>query len=146
MQPTKPIPVAGGAESRFARRVFLAAVIWGAISLLPLPFLKSQIEAGVPIGHPEYFYGFIGVCIAFQLVFFVIARDPVRYRPLMLCAVAEKALFVVPVLALVQAGLAPASLLVFAAADTLLLLLFAWAYVRTAAAPLAGDAAWAIRQ
>lgn len=131
--------------SRFARRVFLAAVAWGAITLLPLPLLRSQIEAAGPISHPEYFYGFIGVCIAFQLVFLVIARDPVRFRPLMLCAVAEKALFVLPVLLLVRAGQAPASLLVFAGGDTLWLLLFAWAYQRTAAPSAEAVATWAAR-
>jgi len=131
--------------SRFACRVFLAAAAWGALTLLPLPLLKSQIEAAGPISHPEYFYGFIGVAVAFQFVFLVIARDPVRYRPLMLCAVAEKALFVLPVLVLVQASLAPASLLVFAAGDALWLLLFAWSYLRTAAPSAEAAATWAAR-
>lgn len=132
-------------DGRFARRVFLAAVAWGALTLLPLPFLKSEIEATGPISHPEYFYGFIGVCIAFQLVFYMIARDPIRYRPLMLCAVAEKALFAIPVFVLVRSSLAPPSLLVFAGVDTLLLLLFAWAYVRTAVPTVGRGAAWGAR-
>lgn len=45
------------------------------------------------ITHPEYFYGFVGVGIVWQIAFLVISRDPVRYRPLMLVAVLEKASF-----------------------------------------------------
>lgn len=41
-----------------------------------------------PITHPEYFYDSIGVTIAWQVAFLVIARDPVRYRVLMIPAIA----------------------------------------------------------
>ncbi|HEX5459292.1 MAG TPA: hypothetical protein VFX20_04905 [Steroidobacteraceae bacterium] len=55
-------------------------------------FTEAQIGQSDPpaITHPEYFYGFIGVTLAWQLVFLLIARDPVRYRPIMLAAIGEK--------------------------------------------------------
>ena len=79
----------------FARRVFLIAGIWGLLIMVPQYFLEGRIgrNAPPPITHPEYFYGFIGVTIAWQLAFLVISRDPIRYRPLMPVAVVEKAAF-----------------------------------------------------
>lgn len=46
-------------RSKFARRVFLAAGIYGLVVLLPQYF----VELGLPalIERPEHFYGFIGV-------------------------------------------------------------------------------------
>lgn len=43
-----------------------------------------------PITHPEFYYGFIGVGVAFQLVFLLIGSDPVRYRPIITAAIVEK--------------------------------------------------------
>ena len=65
-------------------------------------FLEGRIgrDTPPPITHPEFFYGFLGVAVAWQAAFLVIARDPVRFRPLMVPAVLEKAAFalaIVPV-------------------------------------------------
>src|SRR5687767_9709755 len=59
------------AHMRFARYTFLAAGIYGMLVLVPQYFLESRIGDDNPpaITHPEYFYGFIGVAVAFQLVF-----------------------------------------------------------------------------
>jgi hypothetical protein len=119
--------------SAFARRVFLAACGWGVLTLLPLPFLRGAIEASRPLSHPEYFYGFIGVCLAFQMVFWLVAGDPQRYRPLMPCCAFEKAAFAAPVAVLVARGQADPGLLLFAGVDTLLMVLFLWAYFATGA-------------
>ena len=90
----------------FARRVFLVAGIYGLIVLLPQYFLESRTGIDFPpaITHPEYYYGFIGVAVAWQFVFFVIARDPVRYRPIMVPAVLEKAAFGFPAIVLFLPG------------------------------------------
>ena len=66
----------------FARRVFQVAGIYGLIVMLPQYFLEQRIGRDAPpaITHPEYFYGFIGVVVAWQLCFLAIARDPVRLR------------------------------------------------------------------
>jgi hypothetical protein len=80
---------------KFAKRVFLAAGVYGVLVLLPQYFMEGKISADNPpaITHSEYFYGFIGVGIAWQILFLVIARDPVRYRLAMLPSVLEKLTF-----------------------------------------------------
>ncbi|HEX6280060.1 MAG TPA: hypothetical protein VFZ49_08585 [Pyrinomonadaceae bacterium] len=82
---------------RFARWTFLIAGIYGLLALVPMYFMESQvgIDTPPPITHPEYFYGFIGVAVAFQLVFLIISTDPVKYRPLMLASIVEKLSFVI---------------------------------------------------
>ena len=79
----------------FARRVFRFAGIYGLIVLPPQYFLETRIgrDAPPPITHPEFFYGFLGVAIAWQVAFLIIALDPRRYRPLMLAGVIEKSSF-----------------------------------------------------
>jgi hypothetical protein len=86
----------------FARRVFLIAGIYGLIVLVPQLFTESRVGHDYPpaITHPEYFYGFLGVAIAFQLAFLVIARDQIRHRALMLPSVVDKLAFGVPAIAL----------------------------------------------
>ncbi len=118
---------------KFARWVFRIAGLYGLAALLPQYFLIEQVgrDDPPPITHPEYFYGFIGVAIAWQVAFLVIARDPVRYRPLMLVAVLEKAVFAVPVALLYARGQASDALLGFGIVDAVLGVLFAVSYRRT---------------
>ena len=75
-----------------AKRIFRWAGIYGLIVLIPTLFLETRIgiDTPPPITHAEYYYGFIGLAIAWQLAFLVIGSDPVRFRPLMLPAVVEK--------------------------------------------------------
>jgi hypothetical protein len=83
------------AARRFARRVFTGAAVYGLLALVPQYFLEARIGRDFPpaITHPEHFYGFVGIAIAWQLAFLVIARDPVRYRALMPVAALEKLAF-----------------------------------------------------
>jgi len=76
----------------FARRVFFWSGVYGLIVLLPQYFLEAKTGRDFPpaITHPEFFYGFIGVGLAWQVLFLIIAQDPVRYRPVMLCGALEK--------------------------------------------------------
>lgn len=76
----------------FARRVFLGAGIYGILVLLPMFFLERKLGIDFPpaTNHPEQYYGFIGVALAWQFAFLLIASDVPRYRPLMLPAIAEK--------------------------------------------------------
>ena len=80
---------------KFARYVFLVAGVYGVLILPPQYFLEGRISADNPpaITHPEYFYGFLGVALAWQVLFLLIARDPVRYRLAMLPATLEKLAF-----------------------------------------------------
>ena len=74
---------------KFARIVFTVAGVYGLIVLLPQYFFieKNSHEFPPAITHAEYYYGFIGVAVAWQIVFLTFAKNPVRYRPLMLPAI-----------------------------------------------------------
>jgi uncharacterized membrane protein YjjP (DUF1212 family) len=120
----------------FARRVFLIAAIYGLIVLLPQYFLEEKTGRDFPpaITHPEYFYGFIGIAVAWQIVFLLISRDPVRYRPLMPVAVFEKIAFGFPAIALYLSGRLSGQMLGAGILDLILGVFFILAYRRTAAA------------
>ena len=120
--------------NRFARRVFTVAGIYGLIVMLPQYFLAARISHDTPpaITHLEYFYGFIGVVVAWQLVFLLIGRDPERYRPLMVPAVLEKLAFGVPVIILYAQGQLPGSVLFFGLLDLTLGVLFVASWRATA--------------
>jgi hypothetical protein len=77
---------------KLAKAAFLVAGISGLLTLLPMYFVEQRMGRDLPppITHPEFYYGFIGVGVAFQLVFLLISSDPVRYRPLILAAMVEK--------------------------------------------------------
>ena len=122
---------------RFAKLTFLGAGIYGLLALVPLYFLEQQIGRGYPppITHPEYYYGFTGVAVAWQLAFIVMSRNPVRYRPLMLVGIVEKASFFIPVLLLYMQQRVSSSMMAGAAIDGFLGVLFAISYLRTAEDP-----------
>jgi len=120
----------------FARWVFGVAGVYGIAVLLPQYFLEERVgrDYPPPITHPEFFYGFVGVALAWQVAFLIIARDPARYRPLMLAAVLEKFSFgVTTVVLFAQERLAAP--LVFGVIDLVLGVLFVAAYLRLAPAP-----------
>lgn len=122
----------------FAKRVFLIAGMYGLVVLLPQYFMEEKTgrDFPPPVTHPEYFYGFIGVAVAWQLVFLIISRDPVRYRPIMLAAIVEKASFGIAAFALYLAGRLGVRMLGAGIIDLVLGTLFAVAYLRTAHAAL----------
>jgi len=114
-----------------ARRIFLGAGVYGVLVLLPQYFMEGAIGRLFPpaITHPEHFYGFVGTALAWQLAFFVIARDVVRFRLFMIPAMIEKGLFPAAVLVLFAQGRVPALTLGFAVLDLVLAALFLWAFV-----------------
>ncbi len=118
---------------RFARYTFAAAGTIGILVLVPLYFLLEQtgIDNPPPITHPEYYYGFVGVALAFQIVFLIIAGDPVKYRPLMLAAIFEKSAFVIPTFYLYGLGTVRGSIVVGAALDLVWGILFVVSYFKT---------------
>lgn len=119
---------------RFARIVFRVAGVYGFLALLPQYFMEQQIgrDYPPPITHPEHFYGFVGVALAWQAAFLVIARDPVRFRPLMIPAVLEKATFGIAVVVLFFQSRVSGMVLGFGAFDLLLggLFFFVWLRLR----------------
>jgi len=117
----------------FARRVFLGAGAYGLLTLTPMYFLEAGVgpDLAPPLTHPEHFYGFVGVALAWQLVFLVIGRDPVRYRIIMLPAILEKLSFSVAVYLLYSRGRVGALLLGPGGVDFMLAVLFAVAFWKT---------------
>ena len=116
---------------KLAKIIFWTAAIYGILALLPGFFAEAQLSP--PLAHPEYYYGFFGLAVVFQLVFILIARDPLRYRPLIPIAILEKAAFFFPTLLLWSQGrIAAGTTLAGAIIDGMLMLLFiaAWFAMR----------------
>jgi len=117
---------------KFAKRVFLIAGIYGLIVLLPLYFLEDKTgrDYPPPITHPEYYYGFIGVTLAWQILLLIISKDPVRYRPIMIMPMLAKMSFVIAVAILFVQGRVAGSVLGASMVDLVLVVFFLIAYVR----------------
>jgi hypothetical protein len=123
---------------KFAKLVFWIAAIWGVLIITPLYFMFDLIGRNdpPPVTHPGFFYGFVGAALAWQIVFFLIARDPLRHRPLMIPSVIEKFTYGVAVgLLVMQERMHPADM-IFGGFDLLLGILFVVAYFNTRAESL----------
>lgn len=118
---------------KFARIVYSVAAIYGFISLLPLYFLLGRIGRDAPpaVTHPEFFYGFVGLALLWQIMFVLIASDPARYRAVMLIAILEKLVYSVPVVILYSLGQASSKILGPALVDPIFGILFIVAYFQT---------------
>ena len=129
---------------KFARAVFSVAGIYGLIVLLPQYCLIEKNGRDFPpaITHPEYYYGFIGVGVAWQLAFLVLAKNPARYRPLMLPAVVERAGLGIAACALYSMGRLSVSLFAAAIIDLALGLMFVVAYRLTPSDYGPGERQW----
>jgi hypothetical protein len=115
---------------RAIRWLFYLSAAYGFLILTPQYFLEARFSAEnpPPITHPEFYYGFIGVALAFQIVIALIGADPVRYRPMMLAAVAEKFSFGIAAPLLYAAGRLNPLTLVFSTIDLLLGIAFLGAW------------------
>ncbi|HVR91642.1 MAG TPA: hypothetical protein VHG29_11195 [Novosphingobium sp.] len=109
--------------------MFRWAAIYGVIVLAPLYLLP------LPAKGAEVFLGFVGVALVFQAVFWTIGGNPIRFRTLMLPAVAEKLVFGVPALVLFGQGRVDPLLALFAAIDIALGVGFFIAWRRTPISP-----------
>jgi hypothetical protein len=119
-------------NDRFPRIVFLGAGIYGIIVLLPGFFSEKMMAELMPpaITHPEFYYGFFGVALAWQLAFLIIARDPQRFRPIIPAAILEKLTFVVACAVLLLRGRIPPLVALGGAGDFILGVLFTISYFR----------------
>ena len=117
---------------RFAKIVFRLAGIWGLLVIVPLYFLYDYIgkKDPPPVTHPGFFYGFIGIALAWQVAFLMIGSDPARYRPLIIPSLIEKLTYVIAVVVLVSQGRMRQPELAFAGTDSLLAILFVIAYFK----------------
>lgn len=119
---------------KFARITYLLAAIYGVIVLLPGFFLETRFSQATPpaVTHPEFYYGFYGSALIWQFAFYAISRDPVRYRPLMLVTVLEKAAFLIACLVLWSSGrMGLAGPFYGSLVDGVWMILFAIAWQRT---------------
>jgi hypothetical protein len=69
---------------KFASIVFAIAGSLGLLAIVPMYMAPGTYR----------YYGVLGPLVAWQFVFFLIAVDPGRYRPIMVPAMLEKALWV----------------------------------------------------
>ncbi|HEV2990697.1 MAG TPA: hypothetical protein VG759_19830 [Candidatus Angelobacter sp.] len=119
-------------QNRFARLTFLIAGIWGLIVIVPGFFAETMVNRQFPpaISHPEFYYGFFGTALAWQIAFLIMARNPLRMRPLIPAAVFEKLAYAIAIAALFFSGRLAAPMAIFGAIDLLLGILFAIAYLK----------------
>jgi hypothetical protein len=121
---------------RFAKIVFLIAGVWGILVLTPLYFIFDTLgrQYPPPITHPDFYYGFISVALAWQIAFLIIATDPVRLRPLMGAAVVEKFGYVATLSVLYVKGLLAFGQFAVGIPDLVLGILFVAAFLKTSTA------------
>jgi hypothetical protein len=80
---------------KFTRGLFAAAGIYGVLVLFPLYFSETRmgIEFPPPLNHPEHYYSFISVTLVWQFLFFLVARDPLKYKNVIpFCALEKSSL------------------------------------------------------
>jgi hypothetical protein len=120
---------------KFAKIVFWGAGAFGVLALAPLYFMFDLVgrQDPPPITHPQFYYGFAGVGLAWQFAFFVIATDPVRFRPMMIPSLLEKVSYVGALLALYLQGRISPVQAATAVPDALLAVLFLAAFWKTRA-------------
>jgi hypothetical protein len=127
-------------RDRFSEWVLRLAGVVGLIELVPLYFYEATLSRTQPppLTHPDFYYGFLGVAIAWQVAFVIMSRDPVRYQPLLPALFLEKFLYPVGTYVLYAQGRLPsATVLIAASGDLVWLALFVtvWAKLRRLGMP-----------
>lgn len=118
---------------KFAKYVFIAAGVWGIAVLTPLFFLVDITGRPypAPTDYPHFYYGFLAVALAWQFAFLVIGSNPVQYHLLMIPAFIEKAGYIATTTLLYSQGRISADEVGTAIPDSLLLVLFVVAFLKT---------------
>ncbi len=118
---------------RFARLVFRIAGIWGILVVTPLYFLYDTVgqQYPPPVTHPDFYYGFVSVTLAWQVAFLLMGTDPIRFRPLMIAAILEKVGYLATLSTLYLQGRLQFGQLVVVSPDAIFGLLFVAALITT---------------
>ena len=118
---------------RFAKIVFRVAGIYGVLILTPMYFLEGRIGRDTPpaITHPEYFYGFLGGALAWQILFLALSSDPLRYRPMILPSILEKVSYGIALIFLLAQHRVALSAFTIGSVDWIFAALFSASYVAT---------------
>lgn len=111
---------------KFAKYIFLLAGVSGIIILLPLYFADTS-----GITRLEFYYGFVGLALAFQILFIIISRNPVRFRTAMIPCILEKFGFAIPAFLLFTQSRIEATMFYGSVMDLALGILFIIAYFKT---------------
>jgi hypothetical protein len=118
---------------KFGKYVFLISGLLGILILFPLYFLESKIGGDFPpaIAHPEFYYGFIGVALACQVLFIIISLDPLKYRLMMIPAIIEKFSYSLAIIILVLQNRVSEVMLGSGLMDLTMGILFSIAFIKT---------------
>ena len=122
---------------RFAVLTYKIAGIWGLLIVVPSYFLYNAVgrQDPPPLSHPHIYFGWLGVTLAWQILFLVLSTDPVRYRPIMVPAVLEKLGFVVALIVLLSLKMVNAREASIAIPDAILMVCFIVALKKTPSVP-----------
>src|SRR5262245_36733676 len=117
---------------KFAKLTYLIAGIYGLLILVPQYFLEEKNGRDYPpaISHPEYYYGFVGVALAWQIAFLIISKNPIRYRPMMIPSILEKFSYGIAVIVLYSQARVAVAILSTGIIDLIFGMLFLFAYVK----------------
>ena len=118
---------------KFAKVVYYIAGSYGGLVILMGYLSESWVARSHPpaVTHPEYFYGFMGVALAWQVAFLVIAGDPLRYRGMMIPSMIEKLSYGVAVVVLYQLQRIDRTIFLLGSLDWIFLFAFIAAYFAT---------------
>ncbi len=118
---------------RVVKAIFLVSGVYGVLLVGPLYFMEQRVAQNYPppITHPEFFYGFVGTVLAWQLMYLLIGTNPVRYRTCILIAVAAKTSFAIPIAILYSLDRIPPIMFSLAMIDAVLAAFFLFAWFRT---------------
>ena len=118
---------------KFAKIVFAIAGVWGILVLVPFFFLVDLTgrRYAPPSSYSHFFYGFFALALVFQFVFFIIASDPARFRPMIIAAIFEKATYIAVCAVLYSRGQITLNDASTCFADCILGALFIFAYFTT---------------
>ena len=123
---------------RLAHWVFRVAGVYGIVVVAPMFLMERQMAPGA--AHPVFFYAWVSVNLAWQLLFLVLSVDPTRFRPVIPVCVLQKAAAVVAIPWLFVVHRVGGMWLGAALVDLVFALLFLAAY-RATGGPSARDGA-----
>ena len=115
----------GAAIEIFALGIQYRGCLWSDLRSSVVLYGASNRCTGSTTDHTsDVLYGFVGVALAWQLLFFAIAYQPVRLRPVIPFAVLEKLSFGIGAMVLYRRGRLDHSDLYFGGIDLALAVLF----------------------
>lgn len=117
----------------FSKWVFLIAGVYGILLVGPMYFMEERmgVESPPPVTHPELYYGFVGLTLAWQIAFLIISTNPERFRLFMIPSVLEKFSYAVALIFLFAQERIDPFLMWFAGIDGILGILFLIAFFKT---------------